>query len=239
MGFLKVFAIALLAVVLVLVLVGGYLGLVPGVSGLFGSDRPRDLGATYTQADYQAARAKMGMTVSDLPADAPPEQSISITNINNVNISLTQSEVNALVNISEWKYYPLRDVQVNIQPDNVVEFSGIIIKDRIEGCALALGASKSDMRAVMGFIRYVPANPTIYFKGTITIIENRVTVLDVSELRVGRMPFLIRFRQSKDTLVKIIESWLAPRTVFTIRTFRFSSGQLQYEGSLPDIARSR
>jgi len=46
MKFLKGLAIAIGALVIIAVLVLGYLGFVPGVSNIFGSNKPRDLGVT-------------------------------------------------------------------------------------------------------------------------------------------------------------------------------------------------
>lgn len=85
---------------MVLVLAAGYFGFIQGISNLFGPNEPRELEASHTEADYQSARDKMGTMVTDLPADAPPEQSIQITNIKNVSINLTQNEANAIVNIN-------------------------------------------------------------------------------------------------------------------------------------------
>lgn len=239
MGFLKIFGIAVLAVMVVLVLVGGYFGFIPGVSNIFGSNKPRDLGAVYAQSDYQSARNKMGTNITELPPEAPPEQSIRITNINNVNINLTQNEVNAIVNINEWKYYPVTNCQVNIHTDNTVEFSGIILKDRVENCAKALGASDNDIQVLMSYVRYVPTNPIVYFVGTFTIIENKVTILEVNELQIGRLSFLNQFQEKRVQIIQIVESWLAQSANFKIRTCRFVNGQLQYEGSIPDVAISK
>ncbi len=239
MGFLKIFGIAVLAVAVVLVIVGGYFGFIPGISNLFGSNQPRDIGASYTQADYQTALQKTGMKITDLPPNEPPEQSIQITNINNVNINITQTEINSIVNVNEWEYYPVNNCQVKINTDNTVEFSGIIIKDRIEGCAKALGASDTDIQTITNYIRYVPTNPPVYFKGTIVIIENKVTVLDISELLIGRLSFTNQFIEKKTSIIQIVESWLSHSSRFTIHTCRFTNGQLQYEGSIPDFAISK
>ncbi|MCR4401145.1 MAG: hypothetical protein NUV35_09835, partial [Syntrophomonadaceae bacterium] len=51
----------------------GYVGLVPGVAGLLGSDRPRDLGVRYTAADLASGNAKTGTKTTALPAGAAPQ----------------------------------------------------------------------------------------------------------------------------------------------------------------------
>ena len=51
--------------VLLVVLVLGYLGFMPGVSALFGSSTPKDLGVTYTAQDFASAHAKMGSMMQE------------------------------------------------------------------------------------------------------------------------------------------------------------------------------
>ena len=50
------------AVVATAVLALGYLGFVPGVASLFGSDKPRDLGIKATAADLQSANSNDKIT---------------------------------------------------------------------------------------------------------------------------------------------------------------------------------
>ncbi|PKH44539.1 hypothetical protein CVH13_01850, partial [Dehalococcoides mccartyi] len=61
------------------VLVMGYLGIMPGVSSLMGSDKPRDLGITATSQDYQTMVTKSGVTVSALPSDTLPADSLTFS----------------------------------------------------------------------------------------------------------------------------------------------------------------
>ena len=58
MGFIKRFVVGLIVVIIVVVLGLGYLGFVPGVSKILGSDKPRDLGITYTAADLKSITSK-------------------------------------------------------------------------------------------------------------------------------------------------------------------------------------
>ncbi|MEK7874346.1 MAG: hypothetical protein AAB502_10895, partial [Chloroflexota bacterium] len=64
---MKTLLIAVAVLVVVAVLAGGYFGFVPSVSSIFGSNRPRDLGVRYTQADLQSLRGKTGTQYHSLP----------------------------------------------------------------------------------------------------------------------------------------------------------------------------
>ena len=106
MKFLKGLAITIGALVIIAVLVLGYLGFVPGVSNIFGSNKPKDMGVTYTTADYASAHARNGTTHSVLPAGSVP--SITFSGSHQVNTVYTQAEINALLNNRQWTNYPLR-----------------------------------------------------------------------------------------------------------------------------------
>ena len=58
MKIFKLLLIILLIIVVGAVLLLGYLGFIPGLSTIFGSDKPRDLGVKYTYADYVSAAQK-------------------------------------------------------------------------------------------------------------------------------------------------------------------------------------
>lgn len=58
--FFKFVGFLILILIIVVILLLGYLGFVPGVSAIFGSNKPRDLGITHTQADLDSAQTKLG-----------------------------------------------------------------------------------------------------------------------------------------------------------------------------------
>ena len=99
---MKKFLLGLLIfiVVILVVAVGGYLGVVPGVSSLFGANKPKNLGVTFTSQDLTSAEAKAGTQIVTLAPNLPPSQSISFSGQKNVNTTFTQSEFNAWMNNS-------------------------------------------------------------------------------------------------------------------------------------------
>ena len=106
--FLKWLSITLGVLIIVMVSVGGYFGLVPGVSSIFGSDKPKDLGVTYTEADRLSGRAKAGWEVIELPSDLLPEESYSFTGQNAVDTTFNERELTAWAN-DPWTCFPLSD----------------------------------------------------------------------------------------------------------------------------------
>ena len=73
---MKKWLIVVLVLILIPTLVLGYLGFVPGVSAIMGSNRPRDLGVRYTEADLSSLMAKNGIQDVVLPDTEVPRGSI-------------------------------------------------------------------------------------------------------------------------------------------------------------------
>jgi hypothetical protein len=92
----------ILIVLLVLAAAGvsffAYLGCVSGLSSVFGTDKPRDLGIKYSQADFDSARAKSLIEYIALPAGTPDELSLQRSGSRPVNTFFTSAEASALMN---------------------------------------------------------------------------------------------------------------------------------------------
>jgi hypothetical protein len=235
MKFLKGLAIAIGALVIVAVLVLGYLGFVPGVSNVFGSNKPRDLGVTYTAADYASAHARNGTTHTVLPAGSVP--SIIFSGSHPVNTVYTQAEINALINTRQWTNYPLKDCQLRINPDNTVELSGIIIMNRLKGYETALNLG-DNMNAITGYLKYIPGDPAFYAKGTIEVVNGQIVNTEISEFKVGNLTFTKQVQDNLQGLISNAYSEIAAYPGFSITTLKFTGGKVQFVGTLPDSDRT-
>jgi hypothetical protein len=235
-GLIIFVAIILVAAVLVL----GYMGFVPGVSDILGSNKPRDLGVAFTPGDFQSARAKTGTVIADLPSDAAPAQSIKFTGTTKtVNATFTQAEFNALLNKS-WKYYPVSDCQLKVNADGTQELSGILHVDRLQGCAQALGFSDQDLKQVTDYLKAVPGNPPCYLKGHISIVNNQFVNSDITDLQIGKVPIPAdQIQSNKNAIASAAQSVIAHVQGLSVKSFNFVNGQVKFDGTLPDYARAK
>lgn len=64
----------ILIIILIPILVVGFFGFMPGVSSLLGTNKPKNLGVTYTAADYASYQQKTGAQFLD-NANAPQSSS--------------------------------------------------------------------------------------------------------------------------------------------------------------------
>ncbi|MDO8531750.1 MAG: hypothetical protein Q7T26_06230 [Dehalococcoidia bacterium] len=233
---MKTLLIAVAVLVVVAILAGGYFGFVPGVSSIFGSDRPRDLGVRYTQADLQSLRGKTGMRYGSLPADAPPEASRTYSGQRAVTASFTDRELTAELNSVPWKYDPLADAQVRFNADGTVEFSGLLLKDRVPDYVRAMGLTPAEIQLMSDQLNSVPGDPSFYAKGRFEITGNRVTLLDVQTLEVGRIavPESVR-REGRSTLIALVERRMRTIPGFSAKSVTVENGMLNFDGTLPAV----
>jgi len=152
-----------------------------------GANTPRDLGVKATASSLSSANSKLGVTFSTLPADAVGAASLSETGSHPVSVTLTSEEVTALLNdhAVKWKYYPIDNLQIRINPDNTIEMSGVLRIDRWSGYADAIGLPESVRSQVRPYLSLLLTNPSIYMKGTLSIQGN--VQLYISDLQLGRV----------------------------------------------------
>lgn len=233
------FVIAIVVIAVIIVGVLGYLGFMPGVSNLFGSNKPKDLGVTFTANDLKSARAKTGTVITDLPSGAAPQDSIKFGTPRQVNATFTQAEFNALINNHPWEYYPLKDCQFKINPDGTAEFSGVLMVDRLQGAMQALGVSQDNMKVLNDYLKAIPGNPAVYIKGNASVVNNQVSTADVSDFKLGNMSFTKQVQDNESSLTSAAETMMRTITGMNVQSFNITPAGVQFKGTLPDIARSK
>jgi hypothetical protein len=229
--------IGILSVVVVLVLVAGYFGFVPGVSKIFGSDKPVDLGVTYTAADNASGHAKGGMQILTLPAGTPPQQSLVFSGTKPASFNLTQQEVTAMINNNQWAYLPVSDIQVRFNADNTAEWSGILNLDKLHDYALARGLSEADYNDALAQVsKYaiIQMDMPFYVKGTGAVVNGQIT-FNCDSLKIGRLPVELadQINSHHNDLLTLLQNDVLTIPGFTCKNLSISNGQLHFDGTLP------
>lgn len=90
---------------------------------------PRDLGVSYTEADYQSAVAKLGIVVVDEAPNLPVEQTkIVYSGKKQVNVRLTSKEVSAVISMHHRSpKWAISDVQILLGDNNQAQMSGFAV----------------------------------------------------------------------------------------------------------------
>ncbi len=216
------------------VLYAGYLGLVPGVATLFGSDKPRDLGVKWLLGDYNQAHAKTKVEVKVATGEASPAESIKLTGSHAAQLTLSQEELTAIINHNQpnWKYFPVRDVQVKIASDGSAQIAGVLDLNRIAGYAAATGADLSAIKTVMDKFSFLPKKIPFYFAGRASVTNN-VADLNLSQAQLGRINVpqnLISDNQS--AINGFFTEQLNAFPGFSVKSANFDGGRLNFNGRL-------
>lgn len=178
-----------LIIIVTPILVLGFFGFMPGISSLMGTNKPKNLGVSYTAADYASYQQKTGAQFLD-SATAPqsttdPGSKEIFTNPKQMDVNLTQEEITAMLNSTGWALMPIKNAQVRLG-NNTVEISGNLDASAISSFAKSIGGagySQSDIDTATSWAKLL-GNPPIYIKANASITNN-VLDLSVTEAKVG------------------------------------------------------
>jgi len=240
MKFIKILFTIVITLIIVIILTLGYFGLFPGVSKVFGSDKPRDLGTSYTQTDYDSAglKNKIKIVVTDSAPDI--KSSVKLEGAQQINNSWTAEEITARINMNagNWEYIPIKDVQVRFNPDGTVEASGLLIVSRLRGLAEGTKVSPADIQAISKiFDEYKIPRITIpvYMKGTLSVTDNNIDIA-VPKLEIGRLTIPVgTYEKAKVPFENFAKKQLTGGGYGSlyIKSLDFIGGKMNFNGTLP------
>lgn len=254
----KIFFSFILLVIIVLVLALGYFGFIPGLSTVFGSDKPRDLGVKYTEEDRASARGKSKIEYEALPEEYASSGGFQTSGEREVSTQFSSAEMTALMNNRPWRYWPYKNVQVKFNADESVEISGIFMKGKLEG----YGAKIQLPREAINFVnKYLPSDPVFYVKGKAVLDDNKVSVFEPQSFEIGRVPMpvemflafappslvkttyassgdmlseLSRVKNKRALIIEYINQRLTTFEGFYAKSARFGENKLIFDGTLPE-----
>jgi len=231
----KIFLTLFLLIIITPVLIGGYFGLVPGVSALFGSNKPRDLGVSPSAEALSSGNQKTGVALAALPADTSMEQSLQYVGSHEVEMTLTSAEITSMANNSKWAYSPISAVQVRINPDGSAEASGLIDFNAAVNYAKALGVSSSDIDKALSKYPVPRTKFPFYLKGTGHVANNQIS-LDLTSVELARIPVPVGIvKELTPGATSFVESkYLGEGKAVSIDTLENRSGQVYFKGTVPD-----
>jgi hypothetical protein len=240
-GFIKRFVVGLIVIVILVILGLGYLGFVPGVSKILGSDKPRNLGITYTDADLKSITSKNH--VQRIVVESAPDikSSFVLKGTQAIKNVFTDKEITArLGQESDWAFNPFTDVQVKIGQDGTVEASGVVRVDRLKGYAEATGMSPQEIEViskVMDKYKVPRTSFPAYVKGNLTIENNKLNI-DLSELYIGKIPVAkALYSQAKSAFEGLVYERLTSGGYgsLDVKSLSFSNGKMSFSGNIPKV----
>ncbi|MFA6005647.1 MAG: hypothetical protein WC775_04150 [Patescibacteria group bacterium] len=223
--------VVVVLLVICFVLVLGLLGFIPGISSVFGSNKPRNLGVTFTERDHDNAYKKNGVAAFPILASSDITDSIRYEGEKEIIFSMNSAEITALINNNDWKYMPISHVQIRVDNDNG-EVSGILHIDKILPF-ISLTHSTDQVKTAMKKY-HIAGNPPFYVKGKVLVTNNQVT-LKPEKVEIGRLTipaFLID--QNISALTDFIERRIANVPNLLIRSLRLYNNSVNFNGTVPE-----
>ncbi len=184
-----VIALLVLLVLVVLLFVGSMLF-------VKNAAKPKDLGVTYTEADYWSAMAKAGVAVNEVPdGETWDETDVVYSGSKPIDATFTSAEVSALFAYSHASGWPVSDAQVRFTGVDGVELSAAIdyagtsypvyakASAAMSGASISGSLQEAEVLGVAVPSQYFGAGES-YALGFINSRLARVTGLDITTAEV-------------------------------------------------------
>jgi uncharacterized protein YpmS len=203
---------AMVLIVLVAVGVAAYMGFVPGLSGLIGTNKPRDLSVRYSPQDANDVYGKAQIQVSQ------PEYlcfgcQVEFSGQKTVDARFTDAEVTALLNAQNQKYGELKDIQVKFNADQTVELTALAARQ---------------------------ASVPIYVKAIPKVAPGGKLDLTVVSVEVAHMPvptsMLSQYTGGADLsngMQEVSDTLLKQAGILELTDLRVEAGQIYFKGVVP------
>jgi hypothetical protein len=218
--------------------VAGWFGFAPVVSGWIGPKTPRDLGISFMEDDYRHARDKAGTTFETLEPGLSPRESLKMEGQHDVATYFSGPEIAVLANRAPWKYNFIRDGQVKIAEDGVVEAAGLVRLNRLSGHAAAHGGHGFRANLMLGYFRLIGFDTPYYARFSAKVVEGKLE-MEMKDLQIGRWKFSKRWLEAKDAAIEeLVRTHLAQHPEISVRKLEFIPQLMRFEGMLPDKIRT-
>ncbi len=238
------FIIGIVAVVVVVILVAGYFGFVPGISNIFGSNKPVNLGTTYTAQDYKSAVAKSGVQfINSVDTVSLEENQKTYGPAKNVNVDFTPSEILALLNDkTHAPNFPLKDFQMRVNPDGTAEVAAVMMIDKLDKYGTTHGINNGSLQTVLDSVKkagIVAKEVPIYVKGNASVVNGQVS-FDADALKIGRLPISADTVNSHEgDIVNYFNTHEKDVPGFNVKNFAIVGGKVHFDGTLPSSVKAK
>lgn len=215
------------------VLFVGYLGFVPGVSTLMGTDTAINLGVQLGQESFDSAYAKLTRYRADTAKTDSSAGTQSCVGSCIVNAELTSEEVSSLLRYGGFGLGPIsKNTQIKIRADGKVEFSTLVEVDKLMKYVESSGLTDAitvktylDQSGILG-----KAFP-VYGIASGSIADNKVN-LNAETVKLGRLPVTVPERINR-SISSALEKKLNSIEGLSIKSLQFENEKVRLEGTYP------
>lgn len=205
--------------------------------GFFG---PKDLKIKTSKAAYESAISKMNYQKDTAPSTGAAEDyTYTYGELKKIKAALTSEELTSFFNYNRPDYYALKKVQVRINPDNTVEFSGSLDTDYFLNKVLGGKYSEQEIIKAFPLIKSLPDSVNVYTQFSGEIADNKTVDFafdDVEVMGIGLPSSLYNTESAKMEISSLLDNFLTKTTEKTGGTYesiKVENGELVISGNLP------
>lgn len=205
--------------------------------GFFG---PKDLGIKTSKAAYESAIAKMNYQKDAAPSSGVAEDyTYTYGELKEIKTGLTSEELTSFFNYNRPKYYALKKVQIRMNPDNTVEFSGAVDTDYFLNKVLGGKYSEQEIAKAFPLIKAIPGSVNVYAQFSGEISGNKAVSFafsDIEVMGIGLPSSLYDTESAKTEISNLLDNFLTKTTEKTggsYESVKVENGELTINGKLP------
>lgn len=204
--------------------------------------RPKDLGIKTSKEAYESALAKLNYQKDAAPTSGTGDDyTYTYGDLKEVDTTLNSEELTSFFNYNRPKYYALKDVQIRINPDNTMEFSGAIDTEYFLSNVLGGEYSVEDIEKNFPLIKAIPGSVNVYAQLSGEIVDNKSTGFafsDIEVMGVGLPSDIYETENAKDEIKNLIDGFLESTTEKTggsYESIKIEDGELKINANLPSM----
>lgn len=224
--------VILIAIVAGIILLLGYFGLIPSVSKMLKTDRPRDLGISVTEE----ARKYNLEVIGEWNKYTTEGKDTEVQYLGEVqrDITLTSEQLTTLANEVDWKYDPISDLQIRLGEDGTIEGSGLLHVDKIKDFIVKNGVSTEEVDKVIEKFGLDGKTFPFYVQLSLSANENEIT-WEAQKVEIGRLNIPISsIEPYKDSLDSLIQNRLEQIPNLYINKIEIKDGKVNFVGKTPE-----
>ncbi|MCL5291057.1 MAG: hypothetical protein M1548_00815 [Actinobacteria bacterium] len=204
--------LGILGVLVLALTVGTFLGVVPVLSGLAGTAKPKDLGVRYSEKDFNTALAKTPLKLKN-KIDGPIEGTEMVyTGQALIDATFTEAELSALLSYNHSSRFPVSQVQVRLLGGNRAEASGMVT--------------------------YKGIKYPVYVSGSASLTSGKSVTGSVSAAQVSGISVPVNYwPQAENYVINLVNRRLARMDGLNIQKVELSEGKARVVGTMPAEAK--
>ena len=245
----KWFAVSTIVLFIVVVLPSvalGYIGVMPVMTEIMQTNKPVDLGVTYTADDFNRFQSKSLISFYDYNSNtidpSLPSENLAIAAADTVGNTFTQSEITAALNSINWLSIPIKNAQVRLS-EGVIEISGNLNAQYVADAVKSINDAsngQANLSPVLNWAKYFQ-DPAIYVKANLWVEEDTtddsggILNFQLLEAKVNRFDLPADLAQQISNTGTVSFDTKTTKDGLDVRTLSIIDGAMDWYGTMPGV----